>query len=324
MASMDFSSTSLDVKYLQSLFASAGGSKPPGLKPGQRPIKTDDGAGDHINMPSENPISIPGLPAGWKFGDVMPQGTPRPSDEPEEEDQKNLLPLDIATSRKRKRRPEQPVIFQVWTVPSFSPSLSRFRCIFNRDHMVALMSLTTVFRRTRLVHWPIRPSSLPKRRFSKRIWCRSNRALITDSRKPLRQALLLWSRRRQNLPQSTSTNRFVLSIYIFKIKRFFSPISTGLIHLALKWVATSPPVPTSTERIKSLICNRANTETSITDTKVAACPAVDIDNRGFRPGVFLPGRVFILAFYLSPGRTGFYWTKTRPDPIIPFCASFFF
>lgn len=152
MASMDFSSTSLDVKYLQSLFASAGGSKPPGLKPGQRPIKTDDGAGDHINMPSENPISIPGLPAGWKFGDVMPQGTPRPSDEPEEEDQKNLLPLDIATSRKRKRRPEQPVIFQVWTVPSFSPSLSRFRCIVNRDHMVALMSLTTVFRRMRLVH----------------------------------------------------------------------------------------------------------------------------------------------------------------------------
>ena len=59
-------------------------------------------------MPSEVPLSIPGLPAGWKFGDEMPTGFVA---EPEQE--KPNVALEIAQSTQRKRkRPDQPVIFQ--------------------------------------------------------------------------------------------------------------------------------------------------------------------------------------------------------------------
>ena len=58
-------------------------------------------------MPSEVPLSIPGLPAGWKFGDEMPTGfIPEP--------EKPNVALEIAQStQKKRRRPDQPVIFQV-------------------------------------------------------------------------------------------------------------------------------------------------------------------------------------------------------------------
>ncbi len=58
-------------------------------------------------MPSEVPLSIPGLPAGWKFGDEMPTGfVPEP--------EKPNVALEIAqSSQKKRRRPDQPVIFQV-------------------------------------------------------------------------------------------------------------------------------------------------------------------------------------------------------------------
>ena len=60
-------------------------------------------------MPSEVPLSIPGLPAGWKFGDEMPTGfVPEP--------EKPNVALEIAqSSQKKRRRPDQPVIFQVST-----------------------------------------------------------------------------------------------------------------------------------------------------------------------------------------------------------------
>ena len=59
-------------------------------------------------MPSEVPLSIPGLPAGWKFGDEMPTGfIPEP--------EKPNVALEIAQStQKKRRRPDQPVIFQVY------------------------------------------------------------------------------------------------------------------------------------------------------------------------------------------------------------------
>ena len=113
-STIDFSSTKLDIKHLQNLMNPKvePTSKPPGLRPGDEPTKSDkSGTGDFVNMPSENPVCIPGLPAGWKFGDAMPEGVAREPDIPEEN--KNQHPLDIATSRKKKRRPDQPVIFQV-------------------------------------------------------------------------------------------------------------------------------------------------------------------------------------------------------------------
>ena len=63
----------------------------------------------YVNMPSEVPLSIPGLPAGWKFGDEMPTGfVPEP--------EKPNVALEIAqSSQKKRRRPDQPVIFQVST-----------------------------------------------------------------------------------------------------------------------------------------------------------------------------------------------------------------
>jgi hypothetical protein len=101
---------------LKNLLSAAKPSQPPGLAPGRVPIPAvadKIGRGSNfVNMPAEVPIVIPGLPAGWKFGDAMPVGI---EPEPEiTEAEKNLPPLEIATSkRKRKRRPEQPVIFQV-------------------------------------------------------------------------------------------------------------------------------------------------------------------------------------------------------------------
>ena len=119
MGGFDFSSAKgLDANLLQTLMnggsAPQVASCPPGLKPGEKPTKAESGAGNFVNMPSENPISIPGLPAGWKFGDAMPTGTPREEDQETAQQQKNANPLDVVTSRKRKRRPEQPVIFQVY------------------------------------------------------------------------------------------------------------------------------------------------------------------------------------------------------------------
>ena len=116
MASFDFSGSKskLDVDYIKSLMDGTGKpSQPPGLRPGTAPTKvsSDKSKGDFVNMPSENPISIPGLPAGWKFGDAMPTGTPR--EDPEKEKEKNANPLEVVT-RKKKRRPNQPVIFQVY------------------------------------------------------------------------------------------------------------------------------------------------------------------------------------------------------------------
>ena len=82
-------------------------SQPPGLKPGEKPAKTT--GQNFINMPSEVPLSIPGLPAGWKFGDQMPSGfVPEAEEAP-----KQNVALEIAQSTQRKRRrPDQPVVFQ--------------------------------------------------------------------------------------------------------------------------------------------------------------------------------------------------------------------
>ena len=63
-------------------------------------------------MPSEEPLNIPGLPIGWKFGDPMPEGTPVEEEKPPE----NQNPLEVvskATNAKKKRRPKQPLIFEV-------------------------------------------------------------------------------------------------------------------------------------------------------------------------------------------------------------------
>lgn len=80
-------------------------SAPPGLKPGENPQSTNGVS--YVNMPSEVPLSIPGLPAGWKFGDEMPTGFV-----PEEPEKPNVA-LEIAQStQKKRRRPDQPVIFQ--------------------------------------------------------------------------------------------------------------------------------------------------------------------------------------------------------------------
>ena len=65
-----------------------------------------------VNMPSEEPLNIPGLPIGWKFGDPMPEGTPVEEEKPPE----NQNPLEVvskATNAKKKRRPKQPLIFEV-------------------------------------------------------------------------------------------------------------------------------------------------------------------------------------------------------------------
>lgn len=75
-------------------------------------------------MPSEVPLSIPGLPAGWKFGDEMPTGfVPEP--------EKPNVALEIAqSSQKKRRRPDQPVIFQVRNSESdfFQPIFLIERC----------------------------------------------------------------------------------------------------------------------------------------------------------------------------------------------------
>ena len=59
-------------------------------------------------MPSEVPFSIPGLPAGWKFGDEMPTGYVEPV-VPE----KQNVAIEIAQSKRKRKRPDQPAIFQV-------------------------------------------------------------------------------------------------------------------------------------------------------------------------------------------------------------------
>ena len=109
-----FSIPGMDVEKLKKLLAGEkveekpkpAPSAPPGLKPGEAPKKTS--GQNYVNMPSEVPMSIPGLPAGWKFGDEMPTGFV-----PEPEPEKPNVALEIAQSSQRKRRrPDQPVIFQ--------------------------------------------------------------------------------------------------------------------------------------------------------------------------------------------------------------------
>ena len=109
----NFSIPGMDVDKLKKLLAGEKvdevkpkPSAPPGLKPGETAKKS--GGVNYVNMPSEVPLSIPGLPAGWKFGDEMPTGFVA---EPEPEKQNVALEIAQSTQRKRKR-PDQPVIFQ--------------------------------------------------------------------------------------------------------------------------------------------------------------------------------------------------------------------
>ena len=103
----DFKIPGLDLEKIKALMEGKPLSKPPGLKPGEQPTNTKSGV-NYVNMPSEVPISIPGLPAGWKFGDEMPTGFI-----PEPEPEKPNVALEIAQSKRRRKRPDQPVVFQV-------------------------------------------------------------------------------------------------------------------------------------------------------------------------------------------------------------------
>lgn len=68
-------------------------------------------------MPSEEPLNIPGLPIGWKFGDPMPEGTVAEVDKPPV-DESPLETVSNATNARKKRRPKQPLIFEVISISS--------------------------------------------------------------------------------------------------------------------------------------------------------------------------------------------------------------
>jgi hypothetical protein len=81
-------------------------------------------------MPSEEPLNIPGLPIGWKFGDPMPEGTVTEVDKPPV-DESPLETVSNATNARRKRRPKQPLIFEVILSIKITPARIALTCLQN-------------------------------------------------------------------------------------------------------------------------------------------------------------------------------------------------
>ena len=81
-------------------------------------------------MPSEEPLNIPGLPIGWKFGDPMPEGTVAEVDKPPV-DESPLETVSNATNARRKRRPKQPLIFEVILSIKITPARIALTCLQN-------------------------------------------------------------------------------------------------------------------------------------------------------------------------------------------------
>jgi len=113
MAAFDFSSVAnLDASKLTKLMSEpAPVERKEPLKKMATSLEKKDKAGSFVNMPSEEPLNIPGLPIGWKFGDPMPEGTVAEVDKPPV-DESPLETVSNATNARKKRRPKQPLIFE--------------------------------------------------------------------------------------------------------------------------------------------------------------------------------------------------------------------
>jgi len=115
MAAFDFSSANfgnLDASKLTKLMSEpAPVEKKQPVKKMATSLEKKEKAGSFVNMPSEEPLNIPGLPIGWKFGDPMPEGTVAEVDKPPV-DESPLETVSNATNARRKRRPKQPLIFE--------------------------------------------------------------------------------------------------------------------------------------------------------------------------------------------------------------------